>query len=160
MGRQASRSNGSTDAQGVTAGVVMNILGALAYQREDEPLHEGFSIWRVLKRHGLVTPQPHMRPRSSFIRFEAKLPNEDVVHVFHSAVDEFGLPASLLSDKAAVFTARSRRDKVELERLGVQVKHSTPYHPQACGKSRTSPPDPQAVLAKQPPATSIAELQL
>lgn len=34
------------------------------------------SIWRVLKRRGFVVPQPKKRPRSSFIRFEAALPNE------------------------------------------------------------------------------------
>src|SRR5258708_11666728 len=34
------------------------------------------TIWRTLSRHGLITPQPHKRPRSSFIRFEAALPNE------------------------------------------------------------------------------------
>ena len=42
------------------------------------------TIWRVLSRHGLVTPQPHKRPRSSFIRFEAALPNQmwqaDITH--------------------------------------------------------------------------------
>src|ERR1700694_906743 len=34
------------------------------------------TIWRILNRHGLVTPQPQKRPKSSFIRFAAKLPNE------------------------------------------------------------------------------------
>jgi transposase InsO family protein len=34
------------------------------------------TIWRILQRHGLITPQPHKRPRSSFTRFEAQLPNE------------------------------------------------------------------------------------
>lgn len=42
------------------------------------------TIWRILKRRGLVTPQPHKRPRSSWVRFEATLPNErwqsDVTH--------------------------------------------------------------------------------
>jgi transposase InsO family protein len=42
------------------------------------------TIWRILRRRGFVTPQPHKRPRSSFIRFEATLPNEcwqsDVTH--------------------------------------------------------------------------------
>jgi transposase InsO family protein len=34
------------------------------------------TIWRILQRHGEVTPQPQKRPKSSFIRFEAALPNE------------------------------------------------------------------------------------
>ncbi len=42
------------------------------------------TIWRILKRRGFVTPQPHKRPRSSWVRFEAALPNErwqsDVTH--------------------------------------------------------------------------------
>src|SRR5437870_3486884 len=42
------------------------------------------TIWRILSRRGFVTPQPQKRPRSSFVRFEADLPNErwqaDVTH--------------------------------------------------------------------------------
>ena len=34
------------------------------------------TIWRVLKRHGLIAPQPQKRPKASFIRFAAQLPNE------------------------------------------------------------------------------------
>ena len=34
------------------------------------------TIHRVLVRRGFVTPQPHKRPRNSWIRFEASLPNE------------------------------------------------------------------------------------
>lgn len=163
------------------------------------------TLWRILKRHGLITPQPHKRPRSSFIRFESKLPNEtwqvdatpwqladgssveilnfeddhsrlflnstafptikagDVVHAFYSASAQFGLPASLLSDNAAVFTAKSRRGKVllelELERLGILVKHSSPYHPQTCGKVERLHQTLKRFLAKQSPATSLGELQ-
>lgn len=43
------------------------------------------TIWRVLSRRGFVTPQPHKRPRSSWMRFEADQPNErwqaDITHV-------------------------------------------------------------------------------
>jgi len=43
------------------------------------------TIWRVLKARGFVTPQPHKRPKSSYTRFVAELPNEcwqaDVTHV-------------------------------------------------------------------------------
>jgi transposase len=42
------------------------------------------TVWRVLKREGLVVSQPQKRPRPSLIRFEAELPNEmwqaDVTH--------------------------------------------------------------------------------
>jgi transposase InsO family protein len=163
------------------------------------------TVWRILKRSGLITPQPHKRPKSSFIRFEAQLPNEtwqldatpwqlddatqieilnflddksrvaldskafmtvkaaDPVHVLHSASSTFGLPASLLSDNAAVFTGRSRRGKVllelELERLGVVFKHSTPYHPQTCGKVERFHQTLKRFLRMQPPARSLAELQ-
>ena len=34
------------------------------------------TIWRILSRRGFVVPQPQKRPKSSFIRFEAALPNE------------------------------------------------------------------------------------
>ncbi len=163
------------------------------------------TVWRILKRNGLITPQPHKRPKSSFIRFEAQLPNEtwqldstpwqladdspveilnflddksrvalasralvtvksaDPVHVLHSASNTFGLPASLLSDNAAVFTGRTRRGKVllelELERLGIVFKHSTPYHPQTCGKVERFHQTLKHFLRKQSPAGSIAELQ-
>jgi transposase InsO family protein len=42
------------------------------------------TIWRILRREGLVVPEPQKRPRSSLIRFEAELPNEmwqaDITH--------------------------------------------------------------------------------
>jgi transposase InsO family protein len=34
------------------------------------------TIWRVLVRRGFVAPQPRKRPKSSFRRFEASVPNE------------------------------------------------------------------------------------
>ena len=42
------------------------------------------TIWRILHRRGFVIPQPHKRPRSSWKRFEADMPNQcwqaDVTH--------------------------------------------------------------------------------
>jgi len=42
------------------------------------------TIWRILSERGFVVPQPHKRPQSSFIRFEAEQPNErwqtDITH--------------------------------------------------------------------------------
>ena len=43
------------------------------------------TIWRILHRAGLIEPQPQKRPRNSYHRFEAALPNEtwqtDFTHV-------------------------------------------------------------------------------
>ncbi len=42
------------------------------------------TIWRILKREGLIVAQPQKRPRSSLVRFQADLPNEmwqtDITH--------------------------------------------------------------------------------
>jgi len=34
------------------------------------------TVWRILVRHGEITAQPKKRPRSSYTRFEAELPNQ------------------------------------------------------------------------------------
>jgi transposase InsO family protein len=163
------------------------------------------TAWRILRRHGLITPQPHKRPRSSWIRFEAALPNElwqadtthwrladgadveildfvddhsrvclavvafrsvkaaDVVRTFHAAAEGYGLPAALLTDNGAVFNGGPRRGKVllqsELERLGIIAKHSTPNHPQTCGKVERFHQTLKRFLAVQPPAVTLAVLQ-
>ena len=164
------------------------------------------TIWRILSRRGLVTPQPRKRPKSSFTRFQADLPNQlwqaditlwhlangkeveilnclddhsrllvgsdallrfkaaDVLDCFIAAGQAHGRPESLLTDNGAVFTANSRPGKVVLESalegLGVKGKHSTPYHPQTCGKVERFHQTLKKFLAKQPSATSAAILQL
>jgi transposase InsO family protein len=164
------------------------------------------TIWRVLRRRGFVVPQPHKRPRSSIIRFEADLPNErwqadithwalgdgteveilnllddhsrlavasearssfkaaDVVVTFRAGAGRLGLPATLLTDNAAVFTGSYRgRGWVALERelvgLGVALRHSRPYHPQTCGKVERFHQTLKKHLVKQPSAATVVELQ-
>ena len=163
------------------------------------------TIWRILSRRGFVRPQPQKRPRCSFVRFEADLPNErwqgdithwrlaggveveilnvlddhsrflvasearvvfkaaDVVGTFHAAALAWGFPASLLTDNAAVFTAvpRGGRCAIELETaaLGIRYVHSSPYHPQTCGKVERFHQTLKRWLAKQEAATTLAELQ-
>ena len=171
-----------------------------------DKLPSAATVWRILRRNELITPQPHKRPRCSYVRFEAQLPNEtwqcdattwhladgssveilnllddhsrlllnstafptlkaaDVVQAFFSASDSYGLPASFLSDNAAVFSGSSRGGKVaielELERLGIEVKHSSPYHPQTCGKVERLHQTLKRYLRQQAPAHSLAHLQL
>jgi transposase InsO family protein len=42
------------------------------------------TIWRILTQRGFITPEPHKRPKSSYVRFEAVQPNErwqaDITH--------------------------------------------------------------------------------
>ncbi|MGH9027287.1 MAG: DDE-type integrase/transposase/recombinase [Acidimicrobiia bacterium] len=65
----------------------------------------------------------------------------DVVATFYAAAASSGVPASVLSDNGAIFTASFRGDRgalsTELARRGIIFKHSRPYHPQTCGKVAT-----------------------
>jgi transposase InsO family protein len=163
------------------------------------------TIWRILARRGFVTPHPQKRPKSSYVRFVAEMPNErwqadithwrlasgaeveilntiddhsrllvgsdarrvfkaaDIVGCFHGAAARHGLPASLLTDNGAVFTAVPRKGRcaIELEtaRLGIRYVHSRPYHPQTCGKVERCHPTLKLFLAKQRPARSVGQLQ-
>jgi transposase InsO family protein len=163
------------------------------------------TIMRILRRRGCVTPQPKKRPKSSFVRFEAELPNEcwqsdmthwtladgshveiinylddhsrlcvasvavrvaratDVADVFMAATSRYGLPASVLTDNGAIYTARYRGGNVAMETLlaalGVTYKHSSPYHPQTCGKVERFHQTLKKFLTKQPAAQSLDELQ-
>ncbi|MCA1708970.1 MAG: IS481 family transposase [Actinobacteria bacterium] len=163
------------------------------------------TIWRILKRRGFITAQPHKRPKSSYIRFEASLPNEtwqsdvtmfelkdgtqieilnfiddfsrvcvaakvlevtkspDVVATLYQAGATWGLPASVLTDNGAIYTASYRGGyaamESELFHLGIDYKHSRPYHPQTCGKVERFHQTVKKFLNKQPRAETIAELQ-
>ena len=46
------------------------------HRRRKKAVPSVATIWRVLSRRGFVIPQPHKRPRSSWRRFAADLPNE------------------------------------------------------------------------------------
>jgi transposase InsO family protein len=67
------RLRGELLAQGLDAGA-LTIQWHLTRERGAAP--SASSIVRLLRRRGLVVPEPHKRPRSSMIRFEAALPNQ------------------------------------------------------------------------------------
>jgi Integrase core domain len=87
----------------------------------------------------------------------------DVVASFHRGVAAHGMPASLLTDNGAVFTAAPRGGRCALElecaRSGVGLIHSRPYHPQTCGKVERFHQTLKRYLAKRSPAGTIGELQ-
>ena len=82
---------------------------------------------------------------------------------FYGAVKDFGLPASLLSDNGAVFTAAPRNGRCAIESellaLGIIFKHSRPYHPQTCGKVERFHQTLKKHLQAQPCVDSLVALQ-
>jgi Integrase core domain len=75
----------------------------------------------------------------------------------------WGLPASVLSDNGAVYTAAPRNGRCafesELLSLGITYKHSRPYHPQTCGKVERFHQTLKKHLTAQPAADSPPALQ-
>ena len=89
----------------------------------------------------------------------------DVVVSFHEAAAAHGFPASVLTDNAAVFTGAPRGGgrcaiEIELDALGIRFRHSTPNHPQTCGKVERFHQTEKRWLRKQPPAADLTELQV
>jgi transposase InsO family protein len=163
---------------GLDAGAV-TVHYHLASRHDDAPSVS--TVFRVLKARGFVRLEPHKRPKSSYVRFVAELPNQcwqadmthvvlengevyeilnviddhsrlcvasramsvvkatDVVRVLHRAAETFGYPASFLSDNGLIFTTKASHGvagatEQALFSLGIEAKHSRPYHPQTCGK--------------------------
>ncbi|WP_243653225.1 hypothetical protein [Pseudonocardia endophytica] len=44
--------------------------------QHDQIVVSAATVWRILRRHTQITPQPRKRPRSSYLRFEAAMPNQ------------------------------------------------------------------------------------
>jgi len=88
-----------------------------------------------------------------------------VLASFGAACEQYGVPASTLTDNGTVYTARfvGGRNGLEneLRRLGVKQKNGKPNHPQTQGKAERFQQTLKKWLAAQPcqPAT-IAQLQV
>lgn len=88
----------------------------------------------------------------------------DVTTSFRRAFRRHGIPASVLTDNAAVFTGTPRRGgrvalELELDLLGVRLDHCRDYHPQTCGKVERFHQMQKKWLAAQPPAATLTQLQ-
>ncbi len=62
----------------------------------------------------------------------------DTIELFYATAATWGLPASVLSDNGAIYTAAYRGAatglEIDLAALGISFKHGKPYHPQTQGK--------------------------
>jgi hypothetical protein len=165
------------------------------------------TIHKIMKRHGLVRPEPRKRPKSSYRRFayarprdcyqidatEVELAGGAKVVVFEvlddctrvlvatlawevenaagaiaaitAAFDRFGVPALVLADNGSAFTCRTRSVGISrftrvVTAAGARLIHSSPYHPQTCGKVERHHRTFKAWLHAQPvPPATLAELQ-
>jgi transposase InsO family protein len=98
------------------------------------PVPSVSTIWRILIRRGFVVPQPAKRPKSSFVRFEASLPNEcwqsDMTH--WALADGTGVEIVNVLDDHSRFCVASvafpvtRAPDVAEVLLGAIERHGTP----------------------------------
>jgi putative transposase len=165
------------------------------------------TIHKIMKRHGLVRPEPRKRPKSSYRRFayarpqdcyqidatEVRLAGGATAVVFEvlddctrllaatlawevenaagaiaaitGAFDQFGVPALVLADNGSAFTCRTRSASTSrftrvVTAAGARLIHSSPYHPQTCGKVERHHRTFKAWLDAQPvPPANLAGLQ-
>jgi transposase InsO family protein len=166
------------------------------------------TIHKIMKRHGLVDPEPKKRPKSSYRRFAYARPRDcyqidatqvvlaggakvvvfevlddctrtlvatlawpiengaGAIAAIKQAFAAYGVPAIVLADNGTSFTSRLTRGGTSkftrvVRDARARLIHSSPYHPQTCGKVERHHRTFKAWLAAQPvtPAT-LAELQL
>lgn len=108
----------------------------LAQETGGVPAPSVSTIWRILRREGLVVSQPQKRPRSSLIRFQAELPNEmrqtDITH-WELAGGEHAEILNMIDDHSRLFLA-SRAFPTVKARDVVDVFHAAAelHGPPAC----------------------------
>jgi putative transposase len=166
------------------------------------------TVNKILKRAGLVKPEPRKRPRSSFRRFayarprdcyqvdatEVKLAGGQAVTVFEvlddctrllaacqaadgetaagavaaitAAAAGHGAPGIVLCGNGPAFTGGPRARGAgasafarAVAGLGSRLIHSSPYHPQTCGKVERHHQTLKRWLAAQPAPATPGELQ-
>jgi transposase InsO family protein len=88
---------------------------------------------------------------------------DDIWATFCTAAEQYGLPAQLLTDNGNAFSGKRRGWISAFERrlaqLSVEAITSRVAHPETCGKNERAHQRVQKWLARQPRATTLAELQ-
>ena len=122
--------------------VVEDEIVALRKTLSDQGLDAGGGHLAARRRHRHRDPQHHRRPFPAGDR----LPRPARIQggrcrrsASRTPFTRHGLPASVLTDNGAIFTATPRgQGRVAFEKLldllGIRAVRSRPYHPQTCGK--------------------------
>ena len=164
------------------------------------------TVHKIMRRHGLVDPEPRKRPKSSYRRFAYARPRDcyqidatqvmlaggakavvfevlddctrtlvatlawdiengaGAITAITTAFAAYGVPALVLADNGSSFTSRLTRGGTSkftrvVRDAGARLIHSSPYHPQTCGKVERHHRTFKAWLAAQPAPATRAELQ-
>jgi putative transposase len=162
----------------------------------------------ILKRNGLVEPQPAKRPKSSFRRFACARPRDcyqvdatavtlagggtavvfevlddctrllaaataadaetaaAAIAAIQAAAAGHGAPGIILCDNGSAFTGGPRAAGAAASQfsravtaMGSRLVHSSPYHPQTCGKVERHHQTLKKWLAARPAPATLDELQ-
>jgi transposase InsO family protein len=114
------------------------------------------AVFEVLDDHSRVLVATHVASSENMA---------GAVQALQAAFDRYGVPALVLSDNGLAVSARFSRSSstTRFTRLvtdhGARLIHSSPYHPQTCGKVERHHRTFKAWLATQPPPTTLAQLQ-
>jgi putative transposase len=89
---------------------------------------------------------------------------DGAVAAINTAIERCGAPGLVLSDNGSAFTARLRRGGTSrftrvVTATGARLIHSSPYHPQTCGKVERHHRTFKAWLADQPTPATLNQLQ-
>jgi putative transposase len=165
------------------------------------------TVNKILKRNGLVEPQPRKRPKSSFRRFAYARPRDccqvdatavklaggtavvfevlddctrllagctaadaetaaGAIAAVRAAARQHGAPGIVLCDNGTAFTGGPRAAGAgagqfsrAVAALGSRLIHSSPYHPQTCGKVERHHQTLKKWLARQPQPADLDQLQ-
>jgi len=120
----------------------------LSQEIGDERVPSVCTIWRILRREGLVIAQPQKKPRSSLIRFQAELPNEmwqaDVTH-WRLADDTETEILNMIDDHSRLFLASQAFSTVKAQDVVNTFDKAAPNctdYPRACSPT-TAPSLPR-----------------
>ncbi len=135
------------------------------------------------QRHGLTVEECPMAAGNRHLRYKEILNQIDdhsrlcigsdaatvmngaaVDNALNKSTGSYGFPAIYLTDNGAVFNGKPRGGGMtSFERFllanRVRLRHSTPYHPQTCGKVERFHQTLKKWLTNQPPARTTAQLQ-
>jgi transposase InsO family protein len=114
-------------------------------------------VFEVIDDHSRMLVASHAAPSETA---------DAAIEAITKAITEYGAPAIVLCDNGTAFTSRLTHPHAApnaftrtVRSAGTRLIHSSPYHPQTCGKVERAHQTLKRWLAHQPTPTTLQELQ-